>query len=57
MSALRGVMGGVIGLSLLEALVSSQKSAQNASGLFVLAASAVNRLVDPSVPLIPDRRK
>lgn len=56
MSATRGVVAGVLGLSLFEALVSSQTASKNAGGLFDLAASAINRLVDPSVPLIPDRR-
>lgn len=56
MSALRGIIAGTIGLSFLEAVVSSQSAAKNTGALFDLAASAMNRLVDPSVPLIPDRR-
>jgi hypothetical protein len=55
-SALRGAVAGVLALSLFEALVSSQSASKNAGGLFELAAKAVNHLVDPSVPLIPDRR-
>lgn len=54
MSALRGVVAGVLGLSLMEAVVTSTSGASNTGRLFDLAASFVNRLVDPSVPLIPD---
>lgn len=56
MSALRGVVVGVLGLSAFELLVSSPAAANNAGGIFTLAAGAFRRLVDPSVPLIPDRR-
>jgi len=55
-SALRGVVAGVLALSALELVLSSSEAAKNAGGAFELAASAINRLVDPSVPLIPDRR-
>lgn len=56
MSALRGVVVGVLGLSALQVLVSSPAAANNAGGAIQLAAGAFRRLVDPSVPLIPDRR-
>ena len=57
MSALRGAMVGFLGLTLLEATVSNDKAVNNTSGLIKLAAGAIDRLVNPTVPLIPDRRK
>lgn len=56
MSALRGVVVGVLSLSALEVAVSNPSAAGNAGRLFTLGASFVNRLVDPTVPLIPDLR-
>lgn len=56
MSALRGLLGGVIGLSLLEATVSSAAATNNASAAVTLVTGALRRLIDPAVPLIPDRR-
>jgi hypothetical protein len=56
-SALRGAVVGMLTLTALEATVSSKDSAGNVSTLIGLAAAAVNRIVDPSVPLIPDLRK
>lgn len=56
MSALRGALVGVLTLTALEAAVSSKDSAGNVSTVVGLAASAINRLVDPAVPLIPDLR-
>lgn len=56
MSALRGMALGAMGLTLLEVLVTSQKATQNFGGVFALIAKGYNRLVDPSVPLIPDLR-
>lgn len=56
MSAVRGVVAGVLGLSLLEAAASSSSAANNAGVLFTASAAVIRRLVDPSVPLIPDRR-
>lgn len=56
MSALRGVIAGGLALTALEALVTSRGAANNAGALFTLTAGAINRLIDPSVPLIPDRR-
>jgi hypothetical protein len=56
MGALRGMAAGVLGLSMLEVVVSSNAASNNASGLFTLATGTIRRLVDPSVPLIPDRR-
>lgn len=56
MSALRGLAAGVLSLSLLDALISTDRAANNASGLITVAAGGLRRLIDPTVPLIPDRR-
>lgn len=56
MGALRGIAAGTLGLAGLEVLVSSQKAVANAGTLVKLATGFINRMVDPSVPLIPDRR-
>lgn len=56
MGALRGIAAGTLGLVGLEVLVSSQKAVTNAGTLVKLATGFINRMVDPSVPLIPDRR-
>jgi hypothetical protein len=55
-SALRGLLGGVIGLSLLEATISTAEASNNASAAITLVTGAMRRLIDPAVPLIPDRR-
>jgi hypothetical protein len=55
-SALRGVAAGALGLTALEAFVSSPSAGSNAGTLFTLATGVVRRLFDPTVPLIPDRR-
>lgn len=56
MSALRGMVAGVLTLSLLEAAISTEKASTNASGLFTLVAGGLARVIDPTVALIPDRR-
>ncbi|MCW2754658.1 MAG: hypothetical protein JWQ32_2069 [Marmoricola sp.] len=56
MSALGGFVTGVVALSLLDAVVSSDTAVNNATGIFGTAANLVNRLADPFVPAIPDRR-
>jgi len=56
MSALGGFVSGVIGLSLLEAVVSSSQASDRASGVFTGAASLLRHLVSPEVPAIPDLR-
>lgn len=55
MGALRGVVAGGLGLTAMYALISTQQAANNAGTLVTLGAGAVRRLVDPNVPLIPDR--
>lgn len=56
MSALRGTLVGVVGLSALYAAVSTEAAANRAGGLLSGAAGLFRRFVDPAVPLIPDRR-
>lgn len=56
MSALRGVVAGVLGLTLLDAVVSSESAANNLGTFATLFGGLVNRLVNPAVPLIPNRR-
>jgi hypothetical protein len=56
MSALRGLVGGVLTLTLLEAAISTDKAANNASGLIKLVTGGLARIIDPAVALIPDRR-
>jgi len=55
-SALRGIVAGTIGLSLLELLVSDSGANKNAGALIKLATGAFRRITDISVPLIPDLR-
>jgi hypothetical protein len=55
MSALRGAAAGTLGLTALYALISTRGAAENAGTLFTVLTGAVRRLVDPTVPLIPDR--
>lgn len=57
MSALRGLVAGTLGLSLLEAVVSTSKGPAAVGTFTGLATSAINRLVDPAVPLVPDLRQ
>lgn len=56
MSAASGIIAGTIALSVLELVVSSDTAARNTGALFTVSAGVIRRLVDPSVPLIPDRR-
>ncbi len=56
MSAAAGIVGGALCLMALDAAVKTQ-GAKELTGAFKVAQSAVRILVDPTVPLIPDRRK
>lgn len=53
---MRGFIAGFLSLTILEALVSSSSAVQNATGVFGLLTKGIARIVDPTVPLIPDRR-
>lgn len=54
---MRGFIAGILGLTLLEVLVSSKTATQNLGGFFGGAATVFDHLVNPTVPLIPDLRK
>lgn len=54
MSAVLGAIGGALGLIVLDAAVQGQ-GGREVSGLMKIAAGAERVLVDPTVPLIPDR--
>lgn len=56
MSAVGGIVIGTLALSALEAVVTSKAGTENVSTVVDLATKTINRLVDPSVPLIPDLR-
>jgi hypothetical protein len=55
-SAARGVLAGTLGLSLLQAFLSSPTASSNAGTLFGVVDGVVKRLMDPAVPLVPDLR-
>jgi len=60
MSATRGIIAGVLALSLAQATLANAESTSGpgaAATAFTLAAGVLRRLVDPTVALIPDRRK
>lgn len=52
----KGLLGGVLGLIALQVFVSTD-AAERTSGLIGLVVTAAQRLMDPSVPAIPDLRK
>ena len=56
MAALRGAVVGFLGLTLLEAAVSSEAAVNNTNTLVGLATKAIRRWMDPTLPLIPDLR-
>lgn len=56
MSAVRGMVAGVLGLSLLDAAIGTSQAANNASGVIGLVSKGLARIIDPTVALIPDRR-
>lgn len=56
MSATRGVIVGMLGLTLLQALLSTEAATRNTSGALTAVAGGLSRWLDPTVPLIPDRR-
>lgn len=59
MSATRGLVAGVLALTLTEAVLSSEQHTRNdvVGSTFTLFARAFARLVDPTLPLIPETRK
>ena len=51
--AVTGFVSGVLGLTLLDAFLSGPTAA-NAGGLMSATAGLITRVLDPSVPAIPD---
>lgn len=56
MGALGGFATGVLGLSLLEAVLSSSDATGRVGGVFTGAAAVLRHLSSPDVPMIPDLR-
>lgn len=54
MSGLTGLVGGVAGLALLDAVVSTEGAA-HVGGLFAGVADALAYWLDPAQPLLPNR--
>jgi hypothetical protein len=50
------VLGGVLALSLLEATVTSAQATDRVGDIWTMLASGINRVLDPTVPAIPDLR-
>lgn len=55
--SLRGIFAGVLMLTGLEAVVSSQQGAQRFGGILTSVGRGVRYFLDPTVPAIPDHRK
>lgn len=56
MSGISGFVGGVIGLSLFEAVLSSGQASGRVGGVFTGASALLRHIVSPDVPAIPDLR-
>lgn len=56
MSARIGFVGGVLALTALEAVLSSQGATGRVTGAFSGLSSLLQRIADPTVPAIPDLR-
>lgn len=55
MSGLRGFVGGIVGLSLLQVVTKDKYGeAGRVGGAFDAVAHALSRWLNPNVPLIPD---
>ncbi|MBK3582401.1 hypothetical protein JHN49_01190 [Streptomyces sp. MBT57] len=52
----RGTFAGLLALTLLQAVLSSTKSAERTGGLMSAVASGVARFMSPTVAAIPDLR-
>lgn len=53
-AGVRGIATGVLGLVVLDLLVTAQ--GRRVTGLFAVPAAVARWLIDPAVPLIPDLR-
>lgn len=56
MSARFGFLGGVLGLTALEIVVTSTSATGNVSGAMNALAGVLTRLMDPTIAAIPDLR-
>jgi len=56
MATMRGVLAGTLGLTLLQAIVSSKEATANASGMITLLSNGLARWFNPYTPLIPELR-
>lgn len=54
--SLRGVFGGLLTLTLLQAVLSSERSAERTGGIFRAVSSGFARFMSPTVEAIPDLR-
>lgn len=54
MSALGGAVGGFLALTLLEVAVTSSQATASTNAIVALVSKAIDRLVDPTLPLIPN---
>lgn len=54
--SLRGMFGGLLALTMLQAVLSSQKAAERTGGIMSGLASGVARFMSPTVAAIPDLR-
>jgi len=54
--SLRGLFSGLIALTLLEAVLSSEKSAQRTAGIWSAVTSGFARFMSPTVAALPDIR-
>jgi hypothetical protein len=57
MGAVGGFVTGVLGLSVLEAVLSSSDATGRVGGAFTGAAAVLRHLSSPDVPMIPDLRE
>jgi len=53
MSGVRGLVAGVMGLTLMEAMLSTQQATDNVTGLIGFVSHGMNRWLNPYLPLIP----
>jgi hypothetical protein len=52
-----GFLKGLVGLALLEAVLSSKAATDRASGVVTIANKVLAWIVSPFIPAIPDRSK
>jgi hypothetical protein len=51
---IRGLIAGVLGLSLLQAITSSAQATANSGAIITFISHGLARYLDPNVPLIPN---